>query len=116
MKKVSIDHLIEGLKEIPDEEFQCDPVYRFLEANPVDVDSIADTFFWSESFYTRNLIYKDERFELMSLCWDKGQVSRVHNHADQMCWMMVVDGKLRGQNFAVDGNQGRRRLLQTARD
>ena len=101
MKTVKIENLIEGLREISDADFQCDNVYRFLAENPVDVDSIAPYLFWSEKFYTRNLIYKDERFELMVLCWDKGQVSRVHNHADQMCWMTVPIGKLRGQNFSV---------------
>ncbi len=35
----------------------------------------------------------------MTLCWDKGQVSKIHNHADQKCWMSVPVGKLRGQNF-----------------
>ena len=39
---------------------------------------------------------------MMAICWDKGQVSRVHNHADQRCWMTVPVGKLRGQNFAVE--------------
>jgi cysteine dioxygenase len=99
MKTVKIDNLIEGLREIPDADFQCDNVYQFLAENPVNVDSIAPFFHWSEKFYTRNLIYKDARFELMVLCWDKGQVSRVHNHADQMCWMTVPIGRLHGQNF-----------------
>lgn len=99
MKTVKIDNLIEGLREISDESFKCDNIYRFLADHPVEVDSIAPYFFWSEKFYTRNLIYKDARFELMVLCWDKGQVSRVHNHADQMCWMTVPVGRLRGQNF-----------------
>jgi cysteine dioxygenase len=35
----------------------------------------------------------------MAICWQKGQVSKIHNHADQMCWMTVPIGKLRGQNF-----------------
>ncbi len=99
MKTVKVENLIEGLRAIPEADFNCDNVYQFLAENPVDVDSIAPFFFWSENFYTRNLIYKDERFELMALCWDKGQVSRIHNHADQMCWMTVPIGKLRGQNF-----------------
>jgi cysteine dioxygenase len=116
MKKVRIDSLIEGLREIPDEEFNCEGVYQYLSDNPVEIDSIDRYFFWSENFYTRNLIYKDERFELMSLCWDKGQVSRVHNHADQMCWMMVVEGTLRGQNFSVeemDESRGYCKLFET---
>ena len=99
MKTVKIENLIEGLREIPDENFRCDNVYRFLAENPVDIDTIAPFFFWSENSYTRNLIYKDERFELMAVCWEKGQASRIHNHADQMCWMSVPVGKLRGQNF-----------------
>lgn len=99
MKTVKIENLIEELRAISDKDFTCDNVYQFLAENPVDVDSIAPFFFWSEKFYTRNLIYKDARFEMMALCWDKGQVSRIHNHADQMCWMTVPVGKLRGQNF-----------------
>jgi len=99
MKTVKIEKLIEGLCQVSDEDFTCDNVYQLLAENPVDVDTISRFFFWSEKFYTRNLIYKDERFELMALCWNKGQVSRIHNHADQMCWMSVPVGKLRGQNF-----------------
>lgn len=101
MKTVKIENLIEGLREMPDQEFKCDPVYQFLADNPVDVDSVAPYFFWSNKFYTRNLIYKDERFELMAVCWESGQVSPVHNHSGQMCWMTVPVGKLRGQNFSV---------------
>ena len=102
MQRVSIDQLVSGLCEISDEMFVCEPVYDYLSANQVDVDSITKYFHFSPKFYTRNLIYKDERFEMMAICWDKGQVSRVHNHHDQRCWMSVPVGKLKGQNFAVD--------------
>jgi cysteine dioxygenase len=116
MKTVKIENLIEGLREIPDAEFKCDNVYKFLADHPVEVDSISAYFFWSEKFYTRNLLYKDERFELMVLCWDRGQVSRIHNHADQMCWMTVPVGKLRGQNFRAvetDEEKGFCKLSET---
>jgi cysteine dioxygenase len=118
MQKVRVENLIEGLREIPDAEFRCDNVYQFLKENPIEIDSIEPYFYWSENFYTRNLIYKDERFELMAVCWERGQVSRVHNHADQMCWMTVAAGKLRGQNFSVleiDEQKGFCRLQETDR-
>lgn len=102
MKTVKIENLIEDLRQIRSEYFTCDNIYKFLAENPVDVDSIAPFLFWSEKFYTRNLIYKNEQFELMALCWEKGQVSRIHNHAEQQCWMSVPVGKLRGQNFSVE--------------
>lgn len=102
MQRVSVSQLIEGLREIPDESFVCDYVYDYLSRNPVDVDSIDKYFFWSPNCYTRNLIYKDSRFEMMAICWESGQVSRVHNHYDQRCWMTVPVGRLKGQNFAVE--------------
>src|SRR6186997_519956 len=102
MNRVSIDNLVRGLREIPDERFVCEPVYDFLSENPVEVDSIQKYLFWSPKFYTRNLIFKDDRFEMMAICWDRGQVSRVHNHCEQRCWMTVPIGRLKGQNFAVD--------------
>lgn len=118
MKTVKIENLIEGLRQIPDAEFTCDNVYQFLGENPVEIDTIAPYFFWCERFYTRNLIYKDARFELMALCWERGQISRVHNHADQRCWMTVPIGKLRGQNFRaveLDEEKGLCKLEKTNR-
>lgn len=99
---VSIDELVGGLVEMSDEQFVCEPVYEYLSERDVEVASIEKYLHWSDKFYTRNLIYKDDRFEMMAICWDKGQVSRVHNHWDQRCWMMVPIGRLQGQNFAVE--------------
>ena len=116
MSKVKIEKLISGLCTISDDNFTCDNIYRFLADNPVDVDTISPFFHWSEKFYTRNLIFKDERFEMMAICWNKGQVSKIHNHADQMCWMTVPVGKLRGQNFRaleVDQTKGFCKLEET---
>ena len=116
MQKVSVQNLIGGLREIPDPEFVCQDVYDFLSAHPVEVDSITKYFHWSDHCYTRNLIYKDARFEMMAICWERGQVSRVHNHSEQRCWMTVPVGKLRGQNFAIadiDETRGYCKLVET---
>ncbi len=116
MKTVKVEKLIESLRAIPEADFTCDNVYRFLAENPVEVDSIIRYFHWSKKFYTRNLIFKNERFEMMAVCWDKGQSSKIHNHADQMCWMTVPIGKLRGQNFRaaeIDEAKGFCKLEET---
>ncbi len=98
----SIHSLVDRLRSIPEEDFTCESVYRFLSENPVDVDSVSQYFHWSENFYTRNLIHKNDRFEVMAICWERGQASRIHNHWDQKCWMTVPVGRLRGRNFAVE--------------
>jgi len=116
MKTVNIDELVNGLVEMSDEEFVCEPVYEYLSARQLDADSIQKYLHWSPKIYTRNLIYKDARFEMMAICWEKGQVSRVHNHWDQRCWMMVPVGKLLGQNFGVeeiDESRGYCKLYET---
>lgn len=101
MKKVKIENLVAGLCEIPEKDFQIDTIYQYLSDNPIDSNSIEKYLNWSDKFYTRNLIHRDEQYELMAICWEKGQVSRIHNHSEQMCWMTVPIGKLRGQNFRV---------------
>jgi len=116
MNTHSIGAVIDGLRAIPDQDFTCDNVYDYLAANPIEVDSITKYFHWSQTFYTRNLVYKDDRFEVMAICWEKGQVSRVHNHWDQKCWMTVPVGMLSGQNFAVeeiDESRGYCKLIET---
>jgi len=116
MKTVKVEDLIEGLRDIPEADFTCDNVYHFLAENPVDINSIVEYLHWSEKFYTRNLIFKNDRFEMMAICWNKGQVSKIHNHANQMCWMTVPVGKLRGQNFRaaeIDETKGFCRLEET---
>ena len=102
MKRIAVDNLVRGLQAISAEDFTCENVHGFLRENPVEVDSIKKYFYWSSKFYTRNLIFKDDRFELMAVCWERGQVSRIHNHAGQQCWMTVPVGRLQGQNFAID--------------
>ena len=102
MHKVTVNQLVDGLTKISDANFVCETVYSYLAENPVAFDSIQKYLHWSPDFYTRNLIYKDYRFEMMAICWEKGQVSRIHNHSEQRCWMTVPMGRLKGQNFAVD--------------
>ena len=50
--------------------------------------------------YARNLIAKNEMFELLCLCWGPGQTSPVHNHEGQNCWMAVLDGPMEEAHFA----------------
>ena len=102
MQRIPVNQLVDALTNIPDADFVCDTVHSFLLENPVEFGSLQKYLHWSPEFYTRNLIYKDDRFEMMAVCWEKGQASRIHNHSEQRCWMTVPWGRLKGQNFAVD--------------
>jgi len=94
-----IHEFVEGLKGLP--VFNAHAVYEYVKKHPVLPQSLRPYLFFSPASYTRNLIFKNDVFELLALCWDRGQISRVHNHRDQQCWMAVPIGKLKVQNYSV---------------
>jgi len=113
-KTVSIQQLVEELRRLPAAMFeQTEPLRRFLRDAPVDTESLAPYLTWNAQHYTRNLIDRTPLYELMAICWEVGQVSSVHNHRDQNCWMAVPVGRLLVENFHLvdqDLEGGRCRL------
>jgi hypothetical protein len=101
MEIVNIDQFVAGLCSIPEDDFEVERVAEFVKEHPVDEQSLRPYMFFSKSHYTRNLIFKNSLFELIAICWEVGQVSRIHNHHNQNCWMAVPMGRLRVQNFRV---------------
>ena len=101
-QNVPIDELVAGLRALPEASFrELDRVRALLRNKPVDPATIAPFLCWDGQHYTRNLIDKTETFELMAICWEIGQVSSIHNHRDQNCWMAVPIGRLMVQNYRV---------------
>ena len=98
---ISIDRFVQALDGIPEEEFTAEAIDAFLRANPVDPATLGPYIHYESTHYTRNLIHRCALYELMAICWDVGQVSRIHNHAGQRCWMAVPVGRLRVQNYEV---------------
>ena len=117
MPSVNVQDLISKLRCCNEKDFANVPLVRRLMAeNPVDPESIEKYLIWDRQHYTRNLIDKTPLFELMAICWDVGQVSSIHNHKDQNCWMAAPIGKLLVQNYRVvqqDLNAGTCDLVPT---
>ncbi len=99
---LSIGEWVEALKGIPEPDFTVARVQQTLRAHRVRPETLAPYLFFARSHYTRNLIYKCPLFELLAICWEVGQASRIHNHRDQNCWMAAPIGRLRVQNFRVE--------------
>lgn len=117
LKEVSIHDLVAGLRQFPETTFkETERLRRFLQEMPVSADSLAPYLAWDRQHYTRNLIDKTPIYELIAICWEIGQISSVHNHRDQNCWMAVPIGRLQVENFRVvhqDLGSGRCKLQAT---
>ena len=49
--------------------------------------------------YTRTCAYRDPCFEVLLLNWAPGSASAIHDHGDQHCWMLVLDGNLEVDDY-----------------
>ena len=105
-KQVTTDTLaiadwVKGLAAIPERDFTLQNVQDYILFHAVRPETLDKYRFFSNGNYTRNLIFKNDVFECMAICWEIGQASRVHNHRDQNCWMAAPVGQLRVENFHV---------------
>jgi cysteine dioxygenase len=99
-RTIPIQQFIAELRKFPESAFEeTGDLLSFLTHTNVATDTLAPYIHWDCQHYTRNLIDKTEFYELIAICWDIGQVSSVHNHRDQNCWMAVPVGRLQVQNF-----------------
>lgn len=101
-KKLSISGWVEGLTAIPERDFTIERVHEFISQHGIVPETLDKFLFFSKGNYTRNLIHKTKLFECLAICWEVGQVSRIHNHRGQHCWMATPIGRLRVQNFRVE--------------
>ncbi|MFZ3217958.1 MAG: cysteine dioxygenase family protein [Candidatus Acidiferrales bacterium] len=108
METVSLDEWVKQLSAIPEKQFTIPRVLEFTQRKAIQPETLAPYIFYANSHYTRNLIYKCKLFEILAICWNVGQLSRVHNHRDQNCWMVTPIGRLRVQNFRVEDRDAAR--------
>ena len=101
-KQVGIADFVSQLRKFPESAFdRTDKIIEFLANTPVAPDTLTPYLIWDRQHYTRNLIDKTPLYELLAICWEVGQISSVHNHRDQNCWMAVPIGRLLVENYHV---------------
>ena len=102
MQRVSIDDFVSGLRKLHEADFTgVQGTLEYMKANPVDPETLQPYLFWDAQHYTRNLVDKTELYELLTLCWEPGMKSSIHNHKGQNCWMAAPLGRLSVQNYSL---------------
>ncbi|MFN7948406.1 MAG: cysteine dioxygenase family protein [Blastocatellia bacterium] len=91
---MSIDDFVAKLCRFEQGLITRDSVLDFCDSVQIRDSSLEPYVFFDDKFYTRNLIYRDALFEVMTICWQPGQQTAVHTHNGQLCWMVTQRGTL----------------------
>ncbi|MEQ9483475.1 cysteine dioxygenase [Coleofasciculus sp. F4-SAH-05] len=91
-KLCSLENLIHGLS-IPATK-NSSYYDQLIQSLDIHLDNIDPYCTWNERSYTRNLVHSTDLYELLILCWHKGQASPIHDHQSQDCWIYVVEGTI----------------------
>jgi Cysteine dioxygenase type I len=97
--RTSVDDLIHGLQSFERELITKELVRQFVDATRLTPEELKPYTFFRDEYYTRNLIYKDDLFELMTICWKPGQKTAIHTHNGQLGWMSVSQGDVAVHNY-----------------
>lgn len=98
-----IDDFVQLLRGFTPQTLTSSSVLDLCHDTDLDDSSLAPYVHWNDALYTRNLIYRDELFEIMAVCWQKGQKTVLHTHNGQLGWMMVNRGVAEVTNFKWQG-------------
>jgi cysteine dioxygenase len=99
MSTLSLAETIQKLKALPSGGFKPEPVLKIIESLDLSLEDSQKYYRFEKDFYTRNLVCKTKDFEVLFLCWEPGQITAIHDHASQGCWMTVLDGIITSENY-----------------
>ena len=102
--QTAVEGVVETLRKVPPASFQPGEVCNRLRNIQLDARTLLPYLHFAPRRYTRNLIFRDDVFELIALCWEPRTESPIHNHSGQLCWLSIQQGALRLENYhSLDG-------------
>src|SRR5438552_10889763 len=102
--QVAVERVVETLRGVPPPQFGPQEICARLQGLLLDPRTLERYLHFVPKRYTRNLIYRDDLFELIALCWEPRTASPIHNHSGQLCWLSIQRGALRLENYnSLDG-------------
>ena len=100
-RPVPVGTFVEELQRISAGIITKQALCDVLTRRTIDPHDLEPYEHWLPDRHTRNLIYRNDRIELMLICWPPGVVTPLHTHNGQLGWMAMVSGKLLVENFRL---------------
>jgi len=92
--------LIKALKAV-NSEFGY---FEVLQRMDISDEEFEKYYTWSDKKYTRNCLARTDDFELMLICWEQDQASRIHDYGDAMAWVHPISGCLKEERYLLSNN------------
>ncbi len=90
--KLSLNEFIECLNAI-DHAIPLTALKELLGRLDSDESDLAPHLHFAQQKYQRNLVFRNEKFEVLLLCFESGQRTPIHDHAGCACGVKVIQGK-----------------------
>jgi cysteine dioxygenase len=105
---LSLTEVRDALLALPG-AYRRDDVHRIANRLHVTRAELRRYLHFSDEHYTRTRFYEGERFEILVLSWRPGQQSPIHDHANSLCTMYVLEGPCVTVNYRriVEGDRAR---------
>ncbi len=99
--ETSLDEVLQCLRDEVHGASSAMRVGRRLQGVSVRPESLGPFLHFKRGSYTRNLVYRDVRFEVVLNCWDSGVSSPIHDHSEQECWFSIQAGTFQLEDYPL---------------
>src|SRR5271154_2763589 len=97
--KLRVADFIAGLQALEKEPITSARVLEYMTHVQPSAVALTPYLLWNRERYARNLLYRDDFFEVMALCWLPHQRTPIHSHNGQLGWVTVLQGELVCRNY-----------------
>jgi cysteine dioxygenase len=93
--------LLHDLRALGDLRARPPVVDALLDGVALSVEALLPSLPFATGGYTRTLVWRDDRFELIVAAWSPGSASPVHDHDGQDCWFVPLAGSFDLADYAL---------------
>ena len=76
-------------------------LHQCLVSSQLELEELENFLHFEIGSYTRNLIYRNQYYEMMAICWGIGHHTPIHDHNGQEGWIKVIEGTVEESLYKV---------------
>lgn len=97
--RLSLDDFMLEMMHLPVTNLRLMRLQAMMACLQLSDELLRQHIAFSDRTYTRKLVCRTPRFELLVLSWQPGQASTIHDHADSLNVTYVYEGTLTSREF-----------------